>query len=131
MNSSQLSQHFLATIGQLYPAPNAASTSAPGVLSHIRINAHTSFPLIGVHLGLNMSRLGHLDKEFIRKRIKEYFKNSLKDKESLRCLLEVRNEPRIDLYLTRTKGLLSSVATNVLARQLIEFWCRKDGLSLT
>jgi hypothetical protein len=122
---SELTQHFGFTVNQLY-----SSGHPSGILSHIRINSHNNFSFIGIHLGLNMHRLNHLDKAFIRKKIRDYFQPTLTKKESLRCLLEVRNEPRIDIYLERTKNLLSSTPSNSSARQLIELWCRKDGLSL-
>lgn len=126
MTPSALHQHFASTIAQLYD-PGKPPT---GLLSHIRINSHNNFPHIGIHLGLNMHKLAHLDTALARKKLREYFQPVLTKKESLRCLLEVRNEPRIDLYLQRSSNLLSSTVSNLAARQLIEHWCGNDGLSL-
>jgi len=126
MSPSEIAQHFDYTIRSILPT---TSTKA-GVLSHVRINSHNSLEVTGIHIGLNMSKFGSQDPSLIRKAIKAYFQGSLSKNESLRCLLGVRNEPRIDLYLRRQGPLLDSQITNQTTKALIAYWCGQDGLSL-
>jgi hypothetical protein len=127
MSASEIAQHFDSTIRRILPT--GASTKT-GALSHVRTNSYNNHKFTGVHLGVNMSKFGIQDPAIIRKAIKDYFKDSLSKDESLRCLLGLRNEPRIDFYLRRQGPLLDSQIGNQTVKALIAYWCGQDGLSL-
>lgn len=127
MTTSEIPQHFNQSLGRIL---SSGGNAPQGILSHIRVNSHNSNKFIQIHLGLDMVKFGNKSRQDLRTGIREYFKNYLGKNETIRCLLDLRNEPRIDLALKRTTPLLSAQISNKEVKALIEYWCQRESLGV-
>jgi len=109
----------------------AVAKSKTNPLWNMSITSQGASKFANLDLGLNLAVAGDRETQSeIRAAVRKYIRPMLRDGETLRCLLGVSGNPRVNICLLRRSGQIGVEFENTDVVSLVQYWCKRANCAL-